>query len=557
MPSVSRNAPPKVATRGASPRAAWLLRALLLGAGLGAAVLGLLLLLPYLAAPPVRSPAMPAAAASAPTRTGITTARAPSAAIENVACWFATPHGRAARCGILHVPEKREAAGASRQLGLRFAILSDGTPAGTDPIVYISGGPGEAAQLDANSIGFWWSWMEREPWLHNRDLVLFDQRGVGLSEPRMDCPELVDAAYKVLEQALTLEASDGIWAGAAGQCHARLAATGIDLANYNTASIVADLKDLLAQLGYRAPILLASSFGTRVALRLAADPAIGIGAMVLDSIDPPEAHDYIDSAANAAAAFAGVFQSCAGDAVCHAAFPGLAGDFDRSVARAAQVPLRVTVADPRGGSLVAQLDDGKLVETLFYAFYDGRQLEQLPAVIAAVAQGDTRPLAPLVRLGLDNYDGGGASLGLFLSVECHDDFAFNPRAEVERAAAAAPQFRKFALSNLPLAACPAWPVGHASETEHAPLRRDVPMLLLAGELDPATPPRWAEDVVARLPHAYLFKFPGIGHGVLGAQVCASRLVEGFLASPSRRPSDDCLLALAPPQFRKVANIEAK
>jgi pimeloyl-ACP methyl ester carboxylesterase len=555
MPRRPHNAPQKAAPRGTSPRPAWLLRALLLGAGIGATVLAVLLLLPYLAAPSLHLQANPIAAKSAPETT-----RAPAAAIENVACWFSPPSGHTARCGILHVPEKRDAAGAPRQLGLRFTILGHNTPAAVDPVVYISGGPGEPAQIDAASIGAWWSWMDREPWLHNRDLVLFDQRGVGLSEPRMDCPELVDAAYKVSEQALTLEASDSIWADAAGRCHAQLATSGIDLVNYNTASIVADLKDLLAQLGFRAPILLASSYGTRVALRLAADPAIGIGAMVLDSADPPEAHDYTDAATNAAAGFAGLFQTCAGDSLCEAAFPALAGDFYRSVARAAQAPFRVTVANPKGGSLVAQLDDGKLVESLFYAFYDGRRLEELPAVITALARGDTRPLEPLVRLGLDNYGDGGASLGLFLSVECHDDFAFNPRADVERAAAAAPPFRKFALSNLPLAACPSWPAGRAGEAEHASLTRDVPMLLLAGELDPATPPRWAEAVAARLPRAYLFKFPGVGHGVLGArgaQACASRLVERFLADASRRPNDDCLLALSSPQFRKVATIEAK
>ena len=543
--------------RRTSRRPAWLLRALLLGTGIGVVVLALLLLLPYIVPPFPHSRADPIAEKPTP---AITVARAPARAIENVSCWFSAPPGHTARCGILHVPEKRDGVGASRQLGLRFAVLGHTASAETDPIVYISGGPGEPAQIDAASIATWWSWMDREPWFHNRNLVLFDQRGVGMSEPRMDCPELVDAAYDVLEQALTLEASDGIWADAAGRCHSRLAASGIDLANYNTASIVADLKDLLAQLGYRAPILLANSYGTRVALRLAADRTIGIGAMVLDSVDPPEARDYTEAAANASAAFAGLFQSCAGDAACKDAFPALADDFYRSVAQAARAPLQVTVTDPKGGSRVAQLDDGKLVETLFYAFYDARRLEELPAVISALARGDTRPVEPLVQLGLDNYGSDGASLGLFLSVECHDDFAVNPRSDVERAAAAAPPFRKFALSNLPLAACPNWPVGRSSEAEYAPPTRDVPVLLLAGELDPATPPRWAEAVAARLPHAYLFKFPGIGHGVLGArraQTCASRLVERFLADASRRPSDDCPLVLTTPHFRKVAIIEAK
>lgn len=527
---------------GKKRRPALFLGAIALGAGIGLTILALLLLLPRLASPPRRVAATAA------------TAHANRVGLETVPCWFAIPAMHRARCGILHVPERRDAP-SSRELGLYFAVLGHAGPATGDPVVYISGGPGEPAHLDAASIGHWWSWVDRQPWLDDRELVLFDQRGVGLSGPRLDCPELAAAARTVLEKALSLNASDKIWVNAAAHCYRRLVAKGIDLASYNTATIVADLKDLLTELGYRAPFLLASSYGTRVALRLAADPTVGIRGMILDAPDPPEAHEYIDSAANAAAAFAALFQSCAADRACHAAFPSLADDFDRVVARAAVVPLRVTVSDPSGGTFTAQLDDGKLVETLFYAFYDRRRLQELPAIIAALARGNTRPLEPLVRLGLENYDGKGASLGLFLSVECHDDFHSNLREAVERSAAAFPRFRRFALSNLPLAACPAWPVGHASQAARLPLRRDVPILLLAGDLDPATPARWAESVAARLPHAYLFKFPDIGHGVLGANACASRLVGRFLADPSRRPIDDCLLLLGPPRFRELATVK--
>jgi pimeloyl-ACP methyl ester carboxylesterase len=499
---------------------------------------------------------VPVSSPAATANTNAATADAREVGLEPLPCWFKPPADRRARCGVLRVPERRTVP-RSRELGLRFTVLSPVGAATGDPIVYISGGPGEPAQLDAASISYWWSWIDREPWLRDRDLVLFDQRGVGVSEPRMDCPELVAAARTVLQRALPLDASNEVWAAAAGRCHDRLAASGIDLQSYNTSAIAADLKDLLTELGYRSPILLASSYGTRVALRLAGDPTVGIAGMVLDAPDPPEARDYVESAASAAAAFAALFQSCAAEAACHNAFPSLAADFDHIVARAAVAPLQVTVSDPNGDTFSAQLDDAKLVETLFYAFYDWRRLQELPAIIAALASGDNRPLAPLVRLGLETYDREGASLGLFLSVECHDDFFFNSREEIERVAATVPRFRKFALSNLPLAACPAWPVGRAGEAEHAPLTRDVPILLFAGELDPATPPRWAESVQARLPRAYLFKFPSVGHGVLGAQACASRLVGRFFADLSRRPTDDCLLlALGPPRFRKVAAVEA-
>ena len=528
-------------------RPSWILRSIVFGVGIGLAFLALLLLLPRLMATPPPRPG-PDIIADAPP--------SPTPSLSMVDCWFNTPAGHTARCGVLSVPEQWGVA-ASRLLKLRFAVLRRAATATDTPIVYISGGPGEPARLDASSIGYWWSWIDREPWLQARDLVLFDQRGVGLSEPRMDCPELAGAAYRVLSEALPAKASDAIWAGAAASCHARLTANGIDLASYNTSATVADLKSLLSQLGYSSSILLASSYGTRVALRLAADPTVGTRAMILDAVDPPDVRDYADGATNAAAAFARLFENCAADSICHSSFPDLANNFERVVAQAAATPVSVAVPDPRGGTLTVRLDDAKLLETLFYAFYDWHRLEELPAIIAALAHGNTQPLKPLVSLGLENYDADQVSLGLFLSVECHDNFFFNPRETVERAAASAPLFRNFALSTLPLAACPSWPAGRASEAERAPLTRDVPVLMLSGELDPATPPQWAAEAAARLPHAYLVKFRGVGHGVLAAQACASRLVGHFLANPSTAPTDDCLLALGPPHFRKVASADGR
>jgi pimeloyl-ACP methyl ester carboxylesterase len=285
-----------------------------------------------------------------------------------------------------------------------------------------------------------------------------------------------------------------------------------------------------------------------VALRLAGDPSVTIGAMILDGVDPPEAHEFTDGATGAEAGFSAVFAACLAELSCHSAFPDIVSQFDTIIARAATDPIRLSLPNPQGGTLTAQLDDAKLIETLFYAFYDWRRLEELPAVIAAVATGDTTPLVPLARFGLETY-AGGASLGLYLSVECHDDFFFNPPEDVNRAAAAAPRFKKFALSTLPLAACPAWPAGEASPAEHTPLTRDVPVLMLVGALDPVTPPQWAEGAATHLPHAYVVKFPGAAHGVLGVQLCASRLVDRMLAEPLRRPDDDCVAALGSPRFR--------
>jgi pimeloyl-ACP methyl ester carboxylesterase len=316
--------------------------------------------------------------------------------------------------------------------------------------------------------------------------------------------------------------------------------------------MVADLKSLLAGFGDGGVILLASSYGTRVALRLAADPAVKIEAMILDGVDPPDEQEYVALAPDAARAFTGLFQRCAAMASCKENYPDLADRFARLVAAAAAAPLAVEIGDAEGKPFTARLDDAKLIEFLLTGFYDRRQIDALPGVIAALAGGDTTKLRPLARLALDNYRAGRLSFGVFLSAECHDDFPFNPRGAVARAAAQAPLFRNYALANLPLAACPFWPSGVAAAAERAAASSAVPTLILSGDLDPATPPRWAKEAADDLPHAFLIRFHGIGHGVLDDRPCVSHLVGRFVADPTAAPVNDCTQALEPPPIRRLA-----
>src|SRR3546814_17415311 len=46
--------------------------------------------------------------------------------------------------------------------------------------------------------------------------------------------------------------------------------------------------------------------------------------------------------------------------------------------------------------------------------------------------------------------------------------------------------------------CDVWPKGKRPEDFHQPLASDVPALLLSGELDPVTPPAYAQRVVRTL-----------------------------------------------------------
>ena len=99
-----------------------------------------------------------------------------------------------------------------------------------------------------------------------------------------------------------------------------------------------------------------------------------------------------------------------------------------------------------------------------------------------------------------------------------------------------------------LAQCAVWPRGTMPEDFHDAVKSDMPVLLLSGELDPVTPPRYADEVQRTLPNSRHFVFRGQGHSVMGVG-CGPRLVAEFIAAADAKSLDgDCLdqLQYSPP-----------
>jgi hypothetical protein len=62
-------------------------------------------------------------------------------------------------------------------------------------------------------------------------------------------------------------------------------------------------------------------------------------------------------------------------------------------------------------------------------------------------------------------------------------------------------------------ACSQWPRTQLPRQFDLPTEIQVPTLLLSGELDPVTPPIWAEQAAAHLPNSLQVVVPGAAHGV--------------------------------------------
>jgi pimeloyl-ACP methyl ester carboxylesterase len=121
-----------------------------------------------------------------------------------------------------------------------------------------------------------------------------------------------------------------------------------------------------------------------------------------------------------------------------------------------------------------------------------------------------------------------ASLGMFLSVFCSETAPFLDTAAVKRLAEGT--FFGAERTLTWLQACREWPRGDIPADFAAPVKVDVPVLILSGRLDPVTPPSWGEQVATFLPKSRQVVFNASSHFPDGP--CASGLAARFIEQAS-------------------------
>ena len=137
------------------------------------------------------------------------------------------------------------------------------------------------------------------------------------------------------------------------------------------------------------------------------------------------------------------------------------------------------------------------------------------------------------------------SQGMELSVICSEDYPLFPQAELNDAHEDSMSLMGDAMLKASRIQCAIWPHGDVPEDFHAPVVSDKPVLLLSGELDPVTPPEYAERVKAHLSNSRHLIAPGQGHSVSG-RGCIGELISDFIIAGSFEGLDtQCLEQLKP------------
>lgn len=441
-----------------------------------------------------------------------------------------------ARCGTLEVPEDR-AHPQGRHLKLRVAVVPSLARApAKDPLFLLAGGPGQAA---TKAFGPMLPVFEK---LHrSRDLVLVDQRGTGGSnalecDPGEQAGDPRPLAEQVREdEARTVEKLRA--------CLPRLDA---DPRFYTTSIAMQDLDEVRAALGYDQVNLWGGSYGTRAALVYLREHGGHVRTVALDGVAPLSLALPLWFARDGQRAIDLLFDACATDAACAKAFPELKGRFAKLLAELGAKPAHALAADPITGAPV-ELD-------LSRDFFTGslRGILYLPDLAALVpltldraTRGDWNPfLAQTV--GLQAGFARTIALGMLFSVTCAEDVPTYGAAQIDEASRGT--FLGPTVARMFSEVCSFWPRGAVPEGFHEPVRSDKPVLLLSGELDPVTPPSWAEDAAKTLPNHLSVVVPGVGHGAT-SEGCTSELVARLVERGTLQGLDaSCVQRMKRPPF---------
>jgi pimeloyl-ACP methyl ester carboxylesterase len=399
-----------------------------------------------------------------------------------------------ARCGTLRVPIDRERP-KEGSIDLKVAVVPAlNRRSSAAPLFLLAGGPGQSAMQVYVALNSAFTRINR-----THAIVLLDQRGTG-SSSQQSCVYPEDWQ----------EPADPLPAlrKATVDCLAKL---GSEVRFYTTGIAVRDLDEVRAALGFDQIDLYGGSYGTRVAeLYMRRYPA-HVHAVILDGVTYPQQAIGAETPQDAQRALDLIIARCLQAPDCAAAYPHLQDELKALLSQFGPQKVMVTIDDPNSGlPLEIEFNRRLLNAALRLLSYSSLQASLLPALIHEAAHGKLRPLAAQSVMNVRQIADSLAN-GMQYSVICSEDEPLF--AGVDRAAMAKTYQGTDMVDALRMI-CGLWPKGPVDADLHAPLRSDIPTLLLSGEADPVTPPVDAERAASGLTRHRHLILKGEGHGQL-------------------------------------------
>ncbi|MFQ6004760.1 MAG: alpha/beta fold hydrolase [Woeseia sp.] len=421
--------------------------------------------------------------------------------------------GIKARCGTFERHENPSDESSARLLLSVAVVPALSLEPEPDPFVPIAGGPGQSTIEFYSLLSHAFDRIRR-----TRNIVLLDQRGTGASA-RMECnigDEVVEG-YATPRQILDAT-------------QACLEALPHDPRYFTTSIAVSDLEALRVALDAPQFNVYGASYGTRVAQHYARRYPDSVRTVILDGVVPPQLALGAVIAMESQKALDRIFDRCAQSPECDERFPDLEDDFASLDELLTAGAVSLDIPDPlTGESTAVNFGDAELAGAIRLLSYNPRTVALMPLLIHEAANANYAPLASQFLMAMERMT-DALAIGMHNAVVCTEDAPFYggetiDRHELESTYIGAMQIE--ALETI----CSVWPAGMIDAEFKTPLATSTPVLLLSGDADPVTPPRFAELAAVDLDNARLLTGVNEGHGQ-AATGCMPEVMGRFVASAS-------------------------
>ena len=446
-------------------------------------------------------------------------------------------------CGYLVVLERHDRVeGAVIRLAVAILPATDSDDP-VAPLVILHGGPGGSAVENMDYL------FSDHPTRQDRAIILVDQRGSGLSEPTMDCPEIVAYWYGQSEDQQNEEESAEEALSAFEACRDRLRGEGVDLSAYSTEESAADIEDLRTVLAHDRINLYGVSYGADLAIAVMSIYPDGIRSVILDSAIPAN-QDYDLSER---AALEEIFSACEKSTACNRAYPHLEMVFKQTIERLNDEPIALKSTFPESDEFVDWVMDGDEFSSLLsISLYDSSMLPTIPMVIHDATK-DKYSFFELFS-EMETSMNTGRPWGLLVSIECVPQIDYFTSNYVDA--------RRFSSTealdgdNAPhYAECQMWLEDDSpsaaeikGEMDFRTVLPEIPTLVLAGRFDLLVTPDYGNWIAEQLPRAISVTVENSGHGAIASSNCVDRMMQSFLEEPRKELKLDCLGSISEINF---------
>jgi pimeloyl-ACP methyl ester carboxylesterase len=424
---------------------------------------------------------------------------------------YAHPEGRTARLGVLRRPADNQ------QERLGSLLVNPGGPGASGMSAVAS----LARAVNGTALG------------RRFDLVGFDPRGIGASEPKIVCRNTQEEDAERLDLDLDTSPAGVAQTESENRAYAQLCAQRVGkdlLANAGTRDVARDMDVLRSALGDAKLNYLGYSYGTRIGTSYAEQFPGNVRAMVLDgALDPNE--NLVESLVNQGAGFQRSFDAFIG--WCLAQSHCWLGTLPKNQAnqwfQQLLLPL-TTVARPVGDRKLSYTD--ATIGTI-QALYTDQLWPALNRGLTELASGDGATLLTLADLYYQRDEHGySGSQDAFRAVRCLDDPPVTDPAVMLEADRRYRQAAPFLDDGHPPSAardvCAFWPAPPTGEPAKPEVEGLPPVLVVSTTGDPATPYQAGVELARQL-RGKLVSFEGNQHTVVLQGVeCVDDAVSDYL-----------------------------